>query len=309
MGVWSKWLESLDYEYEVLPSCTRHLSPRSTCSKCIEVCEEKAISIKRGKPVIENSKCNECGICIPTCPVQAIAGIFPTRKMIQNQLVINELKKPTVKELLILYKKGIRTIVGETTSVIEQWKQTIDEVNEILELLNEAPFTVSDKLIEEEEYFSRRELFSLWKNESKSVVKQVSPAKWRFNQNDFYLSKYYRDYQFAGIILNLEKCSLCNACQRLCKNQCFHIGENQFTLNSQGCSSCQLCVDTCPEQAISITEQISRAEEISYRIYQKVCPVCNKTYETLHDHDEKCVACAKREMYVNKLERSENNAF
>ncbi|MDF2859683.1 MAG: hypothetical protein K0Q87_5534, partial [Neobacillus sp.] len=302
MGLLGKWIESLDYEYEILPSCTRNVSPHSTCEKCVESCDPNAIVLVNKKPVINYKKCIECGDCISACPVQAIAGIYPNRTIIQNELVIQGQKIPKVKELLILYKKGIKSIVAETPFLIKSWKVRIDEANALLKQLNEAPFSISVKTNEEERCYSRRDLFTLWKNESKSVVKQVAPAKWRFNQNDFHLPKYYRDYQFAKITIDIEKCLLCTACTKLCENKCFNIGDEHFSLFSQGCSSCQLCVDTCPEKAIIVEGQISRAKENLLPIYKKVCKVCDKTYSTISEHDEKCVACRKRESFTKTKE-------
>ena len=80
MGLLSSWVESLDYEYEILSSCTRHKSPHSTCAKCVEACTKSAISIMSGKPVIDHSKCVQCGDCMSVCPVQSIAGILPKER-------------------------------------------------------------------------------------------------------------------------------------------------------------------------------------------------------------------------------------
>ena len=88
MGLLGKWVESLDYEFEILTSCTRHQSPRSTCEKCIDVCEEKAITLVNNKPVIAREKCTECGNCIVRLLAQAISGIFPKRTVINNQLLL-----------------------------------------------------------------------------------------------------------------------------------------------------------------------------------------------------------------------------
>jgi Fe-S-cluster-containing hydrogenase component 2 len=293
MGVLSKWMESLDYEYEILPSCTRRVSPRSNCRKCVNICDKKAITIKNGVPVLDRNNCIECGNCISACPVQAIAGIYPKRTIIQNQLVIRGKNKPTVKELLILYKKGIKKIVGETQALINSWKDSIDEANEVLERLDEEPFSVVTNSVKEETYVSRRELFFLWKNEGKSVIQDVAPAKWRFNYRDIDLSKYYENVQFTRITINIEKCSLCTICQKLCRKQCFHIEEGHFALSTQGCENCQLCVETCPEQAILVEDYISKAEETLLPIYEKVCQTCQRTFKTLDEHDETCVACKK----------------
>ena len=297
MGILSKWIESLGYELEILPTCTRNLSPRSTCEKCIGACGEHAISMENGRPLIDKNKCTDCGNCISTCPEQAIAGIYPKRTIIQNQLVIKEEKIPTIKELLILYKKGIQTIVGETPGLLETWKEPIVEANLLLAKLGEAPFSTEIKSIKEEIVVSRRELFSLWKEESKSAMKQVAPAKWRFNHSDFHLPKYFKDYQFATIRIDSEKCTLCTACQKLCEKKCFNIRDEHMSIFSQNCSSCQLCVDACPEKAIVVEEQISNAEEILLPIYEQECQSCKRPFRTLHEHDSNCVECTKRNFF------------
>lgn len=303
MGVMSKWLESLDYEYEILDTCTRHLSPHSTCDKCISACQQKALSIGDGKPVLGRGKCIECGNCISACPVQAVAGIYPKRTLIQNQLVIRGKNPPTVKELLILYKKEIKAIICETMASFEGWRQPIDEANKILKSIGEEPFSIEIKSVAEETYVTRRELLFLWKKESKSAVQGIAPAKWRFNYHDMDLSKYYKDVQFARITIDTEKCTLCEICQKLCKKNCFDIQEEQFSLSSKGCENCRLCVDTCPEKAILVEDCISKAEERFLPIYEKRCVNCNKSFKTLREQDKKCVACVKQENLLRKMRR------
>lgn len=300
MGLFSKWVESLDYEYEILSFCTRFVSPRATCNQCIDSCTEAAITLVKGKPSIENDKCSECGYCISACPVQAIAGIYPRRTIIQDQLVIQGSQLPTAKELLILRKKGVHVIVAKTMELVESWKEPIDEANKILTQLEEKPFSLVIKSVEADQYYSRRELFSFWKSEGTSVLKQVAPAKWRFNHKDFDLLRYYKDFQFTSITVDLEKCTLCTACQKLCEKKCFDIQGDKFLILPQGCSSCQLCVDTCQEKAISVVDEISRATTIAHPIYERVCTSCRKTYKTVREHDEKCVACRKRENYFRR---------
>ena len=299
MGIFSKWIESLGYELEILPTCTRHLSPRSTCEKCVDACGEQAISIENERPSIDQNKCTDCGNCIATCPVQAIAGIYPKRTIIQNQLVIKEEQIPTLKELLILFKKGIRTIVAETPALLEKWKEPIDEANLVLVELGEASFSTEIKSIKEEIVVSRRELLSLWKEESKAVMQQAAPAKWRFNHNDFHLPNYFKDYQFATIRIDREKCTLCPVCQKLCEKKCFRIFDEHMSITQQNCSACQLCVDVCPEEAIVVEEQISVAEEILLPIYEQNCDACNRPFKTLHEHNRHCIQCTKQNFFEN----------
>lgn len=309
MGLFSKWVESLDYRYEVLPECSRHKSNRSTCSACAAACSEDAVSMVKGKPEIDREKCTECGICISACPVQAIAGIYPKRTVRQNELAV-EGDRPTAKELLILYKKGVNTIAGETEAQIALWKESIDEANEMLASLEEEPFTVIvKKYNREEEVLTRRELFGLWKKEGKSVLREVVPAKWRFNHKDFDLPKYYPRFQFFSIDIDGEKCSLCGVCEKICEKNCIKIKKDHLSINSQACSSCNLCVDACPEKAIGIDEEISQAEERKFPIYERVCSVCRHTFHSLRNSDVKCPACTMRERFTKQLKEGKNYAI
>jgi ferredoxin len=299
MSLLGKWMESLDYEYEIDESCTRNRSPRSTCQKCVTSCFENAISLVDAKPVIEKSKCVECGKCISACPEQAVTGIYPKRTIFQNQLVMSLDYIPTVKELLVLYKKGIKAIIYEQPAEVEQWRKTIDEADLMLTQLGEVPFSITLKTIEKQaELYSRRELFSLWQKESKSVVKQVTPAKWHFNQEDLNVAKYFKEYQFTTIAVDIQTCTLCKACQQLCQRDCFDITDEGFFISTTTCSSCQLCVDICPEQSLTMMEFISPINDTKHQVYKNHCSVCKKTYETLRESDVKCVMCTKREGYL-----------
>lgn len=297
MGLFSKWVESLDYEYDILPTCTRSISPRSKCEVCINSCDQDAILLEKGKTVIDREKCTECGICIAACPVQAIAGIYPKRTVMQSQLIIKNGDVPTVKELLILYKKGIKTIISEEASLLDECQDVIEEANELLQIVQEEPFSTNIKRVKEEEFLSRRELFAFWRNEGKSVVQQVAPAKWRFNQTDFHLPKYYQNFQFATITIESEKCSLCHACEKLCPYECFHIGDEQFLIIAQKCSSCQLCADACPEAAIKVEETVVERKDLSLPIMKKTCHSCQSPFNTLSESDETCPACVKRQSF------------
>ncbi len=299
MGLLSNWVESLDYEYEISTSCTRYRSPRSACTKCIISCNKQAISLVNSKPVLEKEKCVECGNCIAACPEQAITGIYPIRTIFQNQLFITNNNILSVKELLVFYQKGVRGIICENPSMMEEWMQPIFDANTKLELLGEEPFHTNFSSIEiKEELYSRREIFSFWKKEGGSVLKQVTPAKWRFNQKNFDLTQYYKDYQFTKITVDSEKCTLCTACQNLCNKNCFEIGEDYFSISAQKCSACNLCADTCPEQAIVVEEQISKKEETKLPILKKVCIECRNNFNTLSEHEEKCVGCKIRSRFL-----------
>ncbi len=41
------------------------------CSLCIDICKEKALHLQDGKPVLDMSRCTQCGDCIQSCPTDA----------------------------------------------------------------------------------------------------------------------------------------------------------------------------------------------------------------------------------------------
>ena len=298
MALLSKWVESLDYEYEILSSCTRHRSHHSNCTKCVDVCDKGAISIINGKPVMDHSKCVQCGECMVACPVQAVAGILPKRKIKQNHLIITNRQFPTIKELLILYKKGVHSIIFEDESFIQECMGQVQRVNQMLIELGESPFSISTDSVEEKETCSRRDLFSLWKKESKSLMREMSPAKWRFNQDALNVRQYYSDYQFTNIKVDIDTCTLCKVCVRICDQKCFDIQDEHFSISLQGCSSCQLCADICPEKAIIFEDKIIKMEETQLPVYEKKCQTCHHSFKTLREHDEICPACIKLNTFL-----------
>lgn len=293
MGLLSSWLESLDYEYNVMDGCVRKKSPKATCTSCIDSCPEHAIEIHGGKPVIFQKACTECGLCMIECPVQAIEGIFPRKSIAGNQLTAENENPLSVTELLILHSKGVTTILaGEEL----EWKEKIQKANGILAQIGKTPFLVTDSILstEEDTSFTRRELFSLWGKESKSTVASVTPAKWRFNHSSLELSKYYPDHQFFDVSINEEKCNLCKICLSLCPKDCFHLGDTAFTVYSQPCSNCGLCLDTCPEKAVTVESWIKEADTKTYKVIRKTCPDCHQEFQTVEHEKEKCIVCTNR---------------
>ena len=179
----------------------------------------------------------------------------------------------------------------------------IEQVNGMLKELGESPFLISTDSVGDEEICSRREFFSLWKKESKFLMKQMAPAKWRFNHQALDLRQYYTDFQFINITIDIEKCTLCTVCERICNPKCFSMQEDCFSLSLEECTSCGLCADICPEQAIIIEDKIVKTKEIDLPIYQKECKSCQHSFKTLREYDEVCTPCTKLNHFLQKGEQ------
>jgi len=42
------------------------------CGICVDTCPEEAIKMEDDKAEIDPAKCTECGLCVEACPVEAI---------------------------------------------------------------------------------------------------------------------------------------------------------------------------------------------------------------------------------------------
>lgn len=296
MGMIGNWLESLDYKFKVTDGCVKEKSTRATCSKCTDACPiEGAMALQDGKPSIDTEKCTECGLCMMACPVQAIEGVFPKRNFLDNQLIVQEQERYSVKELLIYRAKGLTSIVL-TEKTDTEWPDKIAETNRMLAQLGKQPYTVkeSSEPMTEEEAYTRRELFTFWGKEGKSLVREVTPARWRFNHSSLNLASYYPDSQFYEPVIESETCSLCKACEALCPKNCFTIMEESFAISPQSCTGCRLCTDTCPEQAITLEREIKNAGTHALELFKKTCADCEQPFQTLQQNDEKCPTCKNR---------------
>lgn len=299
MNILHHWLESLDYDYQILPSCTHYQSPRSSCRECVDCCPEQAIIFKDKKPFINTENCTQCSDCVVACPVQAVEGLLPKRTVINKKLIASDKEVISLKELLVYYKKGVTTLVFENKSPTDEWKQTIENVNHTLAELGETPFTIQHgKVMEEtENTMTRRELFFSWKKDVKNIAKEMAPAKWRFNQKSLDLTKCYPEHQFIDFSLNTSKCTLCKACEILCPKECIQLTDTNFTVSPEQCSNCSLCEDICPEQAISITSKISPVTPINHLLQEIECSSCEEDFRTLNEDDHMCFACQKKKEF------------
>jgi anaerobic sulfite reductase subunit C len=44
------------------------------CKKCVEVCEDSAVKLVDGKPVIDAKRCTDCGQCVRVCPTGTLVA-------------------------------------------------------------------------------------------------------------------------------------------------------------------------------------------------------------------------------------------
>ncbi|MFC5735312.1 4Fe-4S dicluster domain-containing protein [Cytobacillus gottheilii] len=300
MGLFDLWMESLDYEFQILKTCSRYQSPFSSCTKCLDSCEMNAIVLEDGKPVIQPNQCTECGDCIAECPVQAVEGFYPKRRIIEHVFLAEE-KPPSIKEMLGYYQTRVTSVYFHNKELSEEWRRFLNEINSKLEQLNEEALVIQFNLQKQDNKMTRREVFSFLKKGAASTVRQMAPAKWRFNHQNLELAHSFKEYQFKEIELDESKCTLCKACEMLCRKNCFHFSETELAITAQTCTGCMLCADICQEKALTITDNIQRASTRVHHLYQKECASCHAAFTSASLVEEECVRCKKMKQYDSFL--------
>jgi ferredoxin len=292
MSILINWLESLHQEIIVTSKCVRERNRKSTCGYCLENCEHKAMVIKENLLFIDTTRCTMCGECIVSCPVSAIEGNVNNRAFEKGSLVFDSNYVPSIKELLIYKKRGMTSIQAHQP-LNKNWVTVISETNGQLQLLEESPIVVVEKV--KDEMLTRRALFGSLQKEGKQLAKNMAPASWKMEKDDWKLTKYYPDYQFYSVKLNKEKCTLCQACFTLCPEKLFQIKDNMLLIESEKCVDCTSCTYVCPENAIEIFPEIKRKSENQDNIHQKTCKSCGHTFYTFDLETEKCHVCLNRD--------------
>lgn len=296
MSLITQWLESLADKIEINDQCLREISPFSKCKACIEVCEEDALKIVKGKIVVNESNCTGCGECMTTCPAYAIDGLVPLREVINDTLLYKKERAPSVREWLYYYHKGVRIIAVEKEQLNEQWEESLKEANEYLVALDRSPLTVTDETPQvEEKGYTRRQLFRQFTEESKSVVlKSFTPAKWRFNNSVFSYHVAFPEWAFYEVTIDEERCNLCEVCFKVCPQKVFTVENNELLIDQSKCTGCGLCPDVCQEDAITFKEYIQPKRVDELVVYEHECPQCKLTTKQWSEEPEVCFVCEKR---------------
>lgn len=288
------WLESLHVDVKITQRCARFLSPRSECTQCLESCKHDALTITDSYVKLDSEKCNSCGDCMINCLLSAIDGIPAGRRFEKNALVFSDSFTPTVKELLIYKKRGIKSIqIGtDFTDLNSEWEKVVLETNRILVTVNEEPINITRL---EKAAISRRDFLQTARAKGQKLTKEMAPAKWKIAKDDWILPKFYPDYQFYEAVIDRDQCILCRACFTVCPQKVYSINAQVLVIENNKCVDCGLCRDVCPEQAISINENPGIKQNRGMSFSECQCQECGQNFYSFHPEKQICMICSDRD--------------
>lgn len=293
MSLLVNWLESLHEDTVISSKCSRVRNRKSTCSYCMEQCKFEAMKLKDNLIFIDTDQCTLCGECIIACPLTAIEGLVLSRSFDKGSLIYDGSYLPTMKELLIYKKRGLTSIQVNNDQINQEWRSLLDKVNVQLSLLNESQIDVVNK--EDNDYLSRRAFLNFFQNNGKKLARSMAPAAWKTEMDDWKLQKYYPDFQFYYVDLDLRKCTLCRACFTLCTERVFTFRDGFLQIQNEKCVNCTSCIDVCTEEAIKIIPEVKRTEERIESYYVKICNECGHDYFTFQLETAECPICIDRD--------------
>jgi Fe-S-cluster-containing hydrogenase component 2 len=294
MSLLANWLESLSYELKATNHCLRKVSPFSSCTVCKDTCPEEAITLVTSDLEINHQLCNNCGTCLTNCPVQALEGQSPIRKVLEDVIFLDEGPLPTENELLYFYKKGIRKV--SQTQLDEKLKQIIEKTNDRLVKMDLTPITLghffeTKATSSPAQKLSRRDFFSKLSFDSKKLVlSSVTPVTWRFNQGKFNRAEMFEGWASFAIHLDKESCTLCETCFHLCPAEVFQFDGNLLTIDNGKCVGCSLCSDVCHYDSIKIDQEVGKTKIYIYPIVKRKCKSCGGDF-TSWEYVQYCFTC------------------
>ena len=293
MSLLVNWLENMHVDTKITNDCSKKKHIRSSCNNCSDACNSGAIIITSTSINIDLEKCNSCGDCMIACPLSAIEGVLETREFDKNSLIYNESYIPLVKELLIYKQRGLTGIKTRSTPLSPNWVNVLNDANKILKQLEENTIKITEE--RNDEGMSRRAFFSSLQKGGKQLAKTLAPATWKLEANEWIITRYFPDYQFFQVELDLDQCTFCEICFSFCSQKVFTVEEGLLRVANERCVNCFDCTDLCPRGALQIKLKITKKQNKHYPFITKVCKTCGKPFSTFHPITDNCSICHDRD--------------
>lgn len=271
-----------------------------TCGACADACPNRAIfKNKYGGFVVDRAKCNACGVCELTCPVNNITIEGDMVKGICSRCGICVEHCPIdarVDAYDIIEDRQLKFLesLNLTTQPSFRVKKEVDKVNRVNVLTDTEKCTLCGRC----EYYCPTDAIIVDTDSGVCtecrVCEDVCPAE-----------------AISDTTIDPEKCTLCLKCVKECPNKAISIDNFEVKIrkpeegqetegNIISCLNCGLCTDACEFGALKMVDgkiryDPSLCEECDTMKCLDACPV-----GTLRESDEAerrikgyCVSCGR----------------
>lgn len=268
--------------------CTRLISPKDSCDKCIQACPLSCISINKKFSI--NEHCISCGICNRVCPTQAIKMKLQTQDYIIHEadakghfvLGCKKYSKPnptyfntfclgSLSDEVLLYLLVKRPTAlnnfndskckqCELSSSYEDFLKRKDAIQmHLAEIDFHYDFAKSEEISPSEEYDNDKRAFLMSFLNIRKTLDQTEDEAGNSHANYYHvyhelLKKYPELYGTLDLKFPQKsgKCSYCEACVRLCPSKALTRKGSVVSLVPARCSGCGLCTEVCYDKALSL---------------------------------------------------------
>ncbi|WP_058909880.1 4Fe-4S binding protein [Entomohabitans teleogrylli] len=265
----------------ITTECLLEKNAFSSCRQCIAVCDAQSFSLSGGRVHLNSASCHQCGRCVAACPINAIDGQAPDRRVISGWLLSSASPPPSVKELLLYYAAGI--VAMRIAAHHDGWLATARQANACLAQMGKRPFTLETATGHDEAVSdSRRALFGLRRLTNPLARSGLAGAS---------LAQAFPGFQFTRLEIDSPRCTLCLACARVCPGSALTISARDIAFDGSRCNACRLCQDACPEKAIDLIAVVQPLAPERIGIHIVPCRACGEPYASLNNAPATCPAC------------------
>lgn len=316
---------------ELLPGrCTHYRSPSASCDACVVGCPGQALQFGAGQVQLDSAACDDCGLCVATCPEGALAAqlshplhdLSDTRAFLAcepaaeacGEGILPCLHAMLDQHVVALARAGVHTLVTAHSDCASCPRRTRDSARLEARL---AEFNAACRQRGLAGISIERIEIAEWKQ--RTVDLRVASGRRGFLANLFTRpaaalmssggnAASARDAKAMGIwlatlgrealpalpVVDFQRCTLCGACVALCNHRALIIQDRgdsaRFAIAAEQCTGCRLCEDICLDNAIRIEKW---HEPIAHGtiLSRRHCRRCSHGFWEPSEVAEKAVYC------------------
>ncbi len=269
--------------------CLRNDYAANECIICVDVCPEKAITIKRNKITFEENLCTLCHACVGVCPTEAVESEkFEPNIFIAKEISIenNELKQKLLSNNLKLSCKelGVCLSVFDESHLITLALKSARKISVDISPCTECDLNKESKLKNAIDLSLgvANSFLEEFANKNIEIVSQKAADRRNFfktilKRSVNAIEEYEEKPQKPKTKLPLKRILLKNAIKdALEETNRFIQNDYSFSISKtidKSCTNCKACVEFCPTNALFYSNDFSKIYFQSGKCVS--CDICN----------------------------------